>query len=82
MLLSFSTNRYRVARKHFATAPWECAVFLSLRKRDAAALVYRGCQKGPAGLFLLFLYCLYHFAQFHIITSSSEIAVAQGNCIC
>lgn len=28
------------------------------------------------------LFCLYRFAQFHIITSSSEIAVAQGNCIC
>ena len=82
MFLSLSTKRYRVARKHFAAATQECAIFVSLGKRDAAAVVYRGCQKGPAGLFLPFLYCLYHFAQFHIITSSSEIAVAQGNCIC
>lgn len=28
------------------------------------------------------LRCLHHFAHFHIISSSSQIAVAQGNCIC
>lgn len=26
--------------------------------------------------------CLHHFAHSHIISSSSQIAVAQGNCIC
>lgn len=29
-----------------------------------------------------FLCCLHHFVHFHIISSSSQIAVAQENCIC
>lgn len=64
------------------------------KKRDTLPLRNRALEEvPPSGLTLspfpslsvvlcFCLCCLHHFAHFHIISSSSQIAVAQGNCIC